>query len=77
MEKNNMCTWCNPDENGQYSAAVFTNPNGKQTITTFFNGAQTTLTMETEGMETARMAVPINYCPMCGRNVRLEANKQK
>ena len=68
------CTWCNPDENGQYSAADFRNPNGKQRLLMFFNGAQATLTLETESEGMAQhMTLPINYCPMCGRRVRLEA----
>jgi len=74
METNETCRWCIPDENGQYSAAEFRNPNGQQRIVLFFNGAEASLTMETEGDSTTHyMRTPINYCPMCGRRVRTEA----
>lgn len=73
LDKNAGCAWCHPDERGQYSAAAFVNPNGKEKIVMFFNGAQATLTFEAEGAEVAHMAAPINFCPMCGRRVRMEA----
>ena len=69
------CKWCNPDENGQYSANQFANPNGSQKILMFFNGAHVTLSLEEAGRETAHMVAPINYCPVCGRRVRLEATE--
>lgn len=66
------CKWCSPDDEGQYSMAVFTNPDGKQRITMAFSGAQITTDLSQEGIQTARMALPIYFCPMCGKRVRLK-----
>lgn len=68
----NKCNWHNPDENGNYQAAKFTNPKETQSITMFFNGAQITLAFEDEGNVIAHMQHPICFCPMCGERVRPE-----
>lgn len=67
------CDWHNPDEQGRYSCARFESPDGKQAIDMYFNGAQITLRMEAEGAEVAHMKYPVNFCPICGERVRMEA----
>ena len=66
------CSWHKPDEQGRYSCARFENPEAQQAIEMFFNGAQITLRMEMDGAEVAHMKYPINYCPICGEQVRRE-----
>lgn len=73
MNKKPRCRWHQPDGKGQYSFARFENPAGGQTIDMFFNGAQITLRMKLNGAEVAHMNYPINFCPVCGERVRMEA----
>ena len=73
FDRMERCLWCKPDSEGRYSTAMFEHPNGTQRLLMFFNGGQITLRMEVDGQEAAHMHYPINYCPMCGQRVRMEA----
>lgn len=67
------CNWHKPDEQGRYACVQFENPAAHQAVNMFFNGAQITLRMEFDGEEVAHMKYPINFCPLCGERVRMEA----
>ena len=67
------CGWHKSDERGQYKMAVFGAPEGKEQIVMAFVGAQVNLDMVIDGQTGAHMGFPINYCPVCGERVRMEA----
>lgn len=65
----NGCKYCEADKNGQYSAVEFSNEDGSEKITLFYNGGQITMDLKLRAMR-ANMSHPIYYCPMCGRQVK-------
>lgn len=69
VEGSEGCEWCKPNAEGEYSMSAFVNPNNPaQEAMLSVYGGKIVMEIRLPGCaQPARMAVKINYCPMCGR----------
>lgn len=73
MEK--RCSWCNPNDDGMYSAACFDGKIDEENarIRIFVYGGQMNIEIDKPvDKALCRVSLPINFCPICGNRLRNE-----
>lgn len=69
MSDNKACGWCHASEDGDYTMAMFQNPNAPgMSATLSVYGGKLVFQLTLPGEEAAqRLSCDIDYCPFCGR----------
>ncbi len=69
MSEERVCGWCHASKDGDYTMAMFQNPNTPGTSATLsVYGGKLVLELTLSGEESVqRLSCDIDYCPFCGR----------